>query len=168
MERFLQGMHAMDTHYRSAPLADNLPALLGLLNVSRQLFMRFLFRLCVRTSAWSAMSSAAGRMDGRPFRQCTAAHRLPALNTPPRLPPQVWNSTFLGHATTALLPYQQALQHFAPHIQQLSMESNGKGVALDGTPLPFETGAAEGAFPLRVLLRLLCDAARLQSAVSQG
>lgn len=34
----------------------------------------------------------------------------------------------------------QALQHFAPHIQQLSMESNGKGVALDGTRLPFETG----------------------------
>lgn len=33
MERFLQGMHAMDEHYRTAPLQDNLPALLGLLNV---------------------------------------------------------------------------------------------------------------------------------------
>jgi glucose-6-phosphate isomerase len=52
----------------------------------------------------------------------------------------VWNATFLGRPTTAILPYQQALQHFAPHIQQLSMESNGKGVAIDGTRLPYETG----------------------------
>lgn len=35
MERFLQGMHAMDAHFRTAPLQDNLPALLGLLNVRR-------------------------------------------------------------------------------------------------------------------------------------
>lgn len=30
----------------------------------------------------------------------------------------VWNATFLGHATCAILPYQQALAKFAPHIQQ--------------------------------------------------
>lgn len=52
----------------------------------------------------------------------------------------VWNATFLGHPTCAILPYQQALAKFAPHIQQVSMESNGKRVALDGTELPFPTG----------------------------
>jgi len=52
----------------------------------------------------------------------------------------VWNSTFLGHPTRALLPYAQALLRFPAHIQQVDMESNGKGVALDGTKLPFSSG----------------------------
>ena len=52
----------------------------------------------------------------------------------------VWNSTFLGHPTRALLPYCQALLKFAPHIQQVDMESNGKRVALDGVVLPFAAG----------------------------
>jgi glucose-6-phosphate isomerase len=52
----------------------------------------------------------------------------------------VWNSSFRGHATRALLPYCQALLKLAPHIQQVDMESNGKRVALDGKPLPFEAG----------------------------
>ena len=43
MERFLQGMHAMDAHYRSAPLQANLPVLLGLLNVSER---KGAWRLC--------------------------------------------------------------------------------------------------------------------------
>lgn len=91
MEAFLQGMHDVDAHFASAPLEQNLPALLGLLNV--------------------------------------------------------WNATFLGRTTTAILPYQQALQHFAPHIQQLSMESNGKGVAIDGTPLDFQAGEIDFGEP---------------------
>lgn len=52
----------------------------------------------------------------------------------------IWNSSFLGHATNAILPYSQALEKFAPHIQQLSMESNGKSVEMNGTRLPFQTG----------------------------
>ena len=52
----------------------------------------------------------------------------------------VWNSTFLGHSTRALLPYCQALTKLAPHIQQVDMESNGKRVARDGSVLPFEAG----------------------------
>ncbi|RYR31967.1 hypothetical protein Ahy_B01g056944 [Arachis hypogaea] len=36
--------------------------------------------------------------------------------------------------------YSQALEKLAPHIQQVSMESNGKGVLIDGVPLPFEPG----------------------------
>ena len=52
----------------------------------------------------------------------------------------VWNTTFLGSCSAAILPYCQALSKLAPHIQQVSMESNGKGVALNGTPLNFEAG----------------------------
>merc|ERR550514_1325963 len=52
----------------------------------------------------------------------------------------VWNSTFLGFASRALLPYSQALLRFPAHIQQVDMESNGKRVALDGTVLDFEAG----------------------------
>eukprot|EP00741_Cyanophora_paradoxa_P025594 tig00000383_g24698.t1 len=52
----------------------------------------------------------------------------------------VWNATFLGHASRALLPYAQALLRFPAHIQQVDMESNGKRVALDGTALDFEAG----------------------------
>ena len=52
----------------------------------------------------------------------------------------VWNSTFLGYATRALLPYQQALLKLAPHIQQVDMESNGKRVRLDGSALDIEAG----------------------------
>lgn len=45
----------------------------------------------------------------------------------------VWNSSFLGYSTRALLPYSQALLKLAPHIQQVDMESNGKSVKLDGS-----------------------------------
>ena len=44
----------------------------------------------------------------------------------------VWNASFLEHATCAVLPYAQALSQFPAHVQQLSMESNGKGVNMDG------------------------------------
>ena len=52
----------------------------------------------------------------------------------------VWNSTFLGYSTRALLPYSQALRRLPAHIQQVDMESNGKRVGLDGTVLPFQSG----------------------------
>uniref|UniRef100_A0A0D9ZDU4 Glucose-6-phosphate isomerase n=1 Tax=Oryza glumipatula TaxID=40148 RepID=A0A0D9ZDU4_9ORYZ len=47
----------------------------------------------------------------------------------------------------AILPYSQALEKFAPHIQQLSMESNGKGVSIDGVQLPFESGEIDFGEP---------------------
>jgi glucose-6-phosphate isomerase len=52
----------------------------------------------------------------------------------------VWNHTFLGYTTRAILPYSQALLRFPAHIQQVSMESNGKRVSSDGTTLPFQAG----------------------------
>jgi len=52
----------------------------------------------------------------------------------------VWNSTFMGYSTRALLPYSQALKRFPAHIQQVDMESNGKRVGIDGSSLPFPSG----------------------------
>ncbi len=53
----------------------------------------------------------------------------------------VWNRTFLGIQTTAVLPYSQYLARFPAYLQQLTMESNGKCVRLDGAPVDYETGA---------------------------
>jgi glucose-6-phosphate isomerase len=44
----------------------------------------------------------------------------------------VWNTTFLGAHTIAVLPYDQYLKRFPAYLQQLTMESNGKRVTLDG------------------------------------
>jgi len=43
-----------------------------------------------------------------------------------------YNTTILNLESRAILPYSQALSKFAPHVQQLVMESNGKGVTIDG------------------------------------
>ncbi|KAK4782556.1 hypothetical protein SAY86_016658 [Trapa natans] len=59
----------------------------------------------------------------------------------------IWNVSFLGYPARAILPYSQALEKFAPHIQQVSMESNGKGVSIDGFPLPFESGEIDFGEP---------------------
>ncbi|MFN8126943.1 MAG: glucose-6-phosphate isomerase [Candidatus Nanopelagicales bacterium] len=52
----------------------------------------------------------------------------------------VWNRNFLDCPTVAVLPYEQYLSRFPAYLQQLSMESNGKRVRLDGTPVESETG----------------------------
>ena len=78
-ERFrelLSGFHAMDEHFRTADLEQNLPVLQGLI--------------------------------------------------------AVWNTTFLGAHTIAVLPYDQYLTRFPAYLQQLTMESNGKRVTLAG------------------------------------
>jgi glucose-6-phosphate isomerase len=80
---FLDGAHAMDRHFATAPLAHNLPALLGLLDV--------------------------------------------------------WYRNFHGFASRSVAPYHQGLHRLPAYLQQLEMESNGKGVDLDGAPLPYGT-----------------------------
>jgi glucose-6-phosphate isomerase len=80
----LAGYHAVDEHFRTTPIEQNVPALLGLLGV--------------------------------------------------------WYDTFLGAQSHAVLPYAQYLHRFAAYLQQLTMESNGKSVRLDGTPAAFQTG----------------------------
>jgi len=79
----LHGFHQMDEHFRSAPLAQNLPALMGLLSI--------------------------------------------------------WNNDFLGFSTLAVLPYEQYLKRFPAYLQQLTMESNGKHVTLDGDAVRTDT-----------------------------
>jgi glucose-6-phosphate isomerase len=80
----LDGFHAMDEHFRTAPFEKNLPVLMGLLSV--------------------------------------------------------WNNDFLGAQTVAVLPYEQYLKRFPAYLQQLTMESNGKHVTLDGKKVNYQTG----------------------------
>jgi len=81
---FLAGFHALDEHMRTAPLEQNVPVLMGLLNV--------------------------------------------------------WYSNFLGAQSHAVLPYSQYLHRFPAYLQQLTMESNGKSVRWDGSPVTTDTG----------------------------
>lgn len=52
----------------------------------------------------------------------------------------VWNANFLGAETVAVLPYDAYLKRFPAYLQQLTMESNGKSVTLDGAPVDYQTG----------------------------
>ncbi len=52
----------------------------------------------------------------------------------------IWNRNFLGHATCAVIPYSAGLHRFPAHLQQLEMESNGKGVDKLGEKVHFDTG----------------------------
>ena len=52
----------------------------------------------------------------------------------------IWNNNFLGASTVAVLPYNQYLKRFPAYLQQLTMESNGKHVTLNGTEVNYETG----------------------------
>jgi glucose-6-phosphate isomerase len=79
----LSGYHAMDEHFRTAPLDRNIPVLMGLLTV--------------------------------------------------------WYNNFFGLQTVAILPYDQYLKRFPAYLQQLTMESNGKRVSLDGVRVDYQT-----------------------------
>lgn len=86
MEQFdalCAGAAAMDDHFETAPLTQNLPVLLALLGV--------------------------------------------------------WNRNFLPSTALAILPYAERLRLFPGYLQQLDMESNGKSVSRDGTPLDYAT-----------------------------
>jgi glucose-6-phosphate isomerase len=82
--RFLDGAHAMDKHFREAPVRENLPALLGLIGF--------------------------------------------------------YHRNVLDYPSRAILPYDQRLSRFPAYLQQLDMESNGKGVTIDGTPVEGQSG----------------------------
>jgi glucose-6-phosphate isomerase len=83
-QSMLEGFHAIDEHFRTAPFERNLPILMGLLGV--------------------------------------------------------WYNDFFGAQTVAVLPYDQYLKRFPAYLQQLTMESNGKHVTLDGTRVDYQTG----------------------------
>jgi glucose-6-phosphate isomerase len=52
----------------------------------------------------------------------------------------IWYNNFFGAQTVAVLPYEQYLKRFPAYLQQLTMESNGKSVTLDGAPVTYNTG----------------------------
>jgi glucose-6-phosphate isomerase len=80
----LAGFHTIDEHFRTTPLEQNLPVILGLLNV--------------------------------------------------------WYNNFFGAQTHAVLPYSHRMARFPAYLQQLTMESNGKSVRLDGSAVEGQTG----------------------------
>jgi len=84
-DEMLAGFHEVDEHFRTAPLAENLPVLMGLL--------------------------------------------------------AVWYREFFGAQTYGVMPYAQYLKRFPAYLQQLTMESNGKHVTLNGRHVDYDTGA---------------------------
>jgi glucose-6-phosphate isomerase len=74
------------------------------------------------------------QMDGH-FRTAPFEHNLPVLMGLLG----VWYSDFFGAPTVAVLPYEQYLKRFPAYLQQLTMESNGKHVTLEGTEVTYPT-----------------------------
>ena len=71
------------------------------------------------------------------FREAPAGSNLPMLMGLL----SVWYADFFGAETCAVLPYDQYMHRFPAYLQQLTMESNGKHVTLDGTRVDYGTGA---------------------------
>ena len=82
-----------------------------------------------------AMLAGFHEMDGH-FRTAPFDRNLPVLMGLLG----IWNTNFLGAETVAVLPYEQYLKRFPAYLQQLTMESNGKHVTLDGDPVTEKTG----------------------------
>ena len=72
----------------------------------------------------------------RHFREAPAGRNIPLLMGLI----SVWNRDVLGHASQAVIPYDQRLARFPAYLQQLQMESNGKRVRLDGSAVDRPTG----------------------------
>ena len=53
----------------------------------------------------------------------------------------IWYGNFFGAQTVGVMPYDQYLKRFPAYLQQLTMESNGKHVTLEGVPVDYQTGA---------------------------
>ncbi len=85
--------------------------------------------------AFERMLRGAHAMDEH-FRDADLAENMPVLLALAG----IWNRNFLGVKTHAVLPYDQHLSRLPAYLQQADMESNGKSVAIDGTPAATETG----------------------------
>lgn len=91
--------------------------------------------LAVGFSTFSELLDGAHRMD-RHFQTAPVGQNLPMLLGLLR----VWEIDAMGSTSIALLPYDQRLELFTPHLQQVDMESNGKRVTLEGEPVEFGSG----------------------------
>ena len=83
-----------------------------------------------------AMLNGSHQMDEH-FRQTPFAQNLPVLLGLLT----IWYVNFFGAETVAILPYEQYLKRFPAYLQQLTMESNGKHVTLDGKAVSYETSS---------------------------
>ena len=91
--------------------------------------------LAVGPAGFDGFLQGAALMD-RHFRETPLARNLPVLLALTGL----WHNQICGHATRAVLPYDQRLNRLPAYLQQLEMESNGKRVAMDGRDLPRHSG----------------------------
>jgi glucose-6-phosphate isomerase len=91
--------------------------------------------LAIGPDNYRAMLDGFHQMDEH-FRTTPFERNLPALMGLLA----IWNNDFLGAETVAVLPYEQYLKRFPAYLQQLTMESNGKHVTLDGAEVDYQTG----------------------------
>ena len=91
--------------------------------------------LAIGPDHFGAMLAGFHQIDEH-FRTAPFGHNLPVLMGLLG----VWYNDFFGAQTAAVLPYDQYLKRFPAYLQQLTMESNGKHVTLDGTPVEYQTG----------------------------
>jgi len=91
--------------------------------------------LAIGPERFRAMLDGSHHMDEH-FRTAPFNHNLPVLMGLL----SVWYNNFFGAQAIAVLPYEQYLKRFPAYLQQLTMESNGKQVMLDGSRVPCETG----------------------------
>jgi len=91
--------------------------------------------LAIGPENFRAMLGGFHDMDEH-FRSAPLEHNLPVLMALLAL----WYNNFFGAQTMAVLPYEQYLKRFPAYLQQLTMESNGKHVTIDGARVDYDTG----------------------------
>lgn len=91
--------------------------------------------LAIGVSNFKELLAGAYAMDEH-FTQAPLAENMPVLMALLG----IWYTNFWGAQSHAILPYDHYLRNFTKHLQQLDMESNGKSVRQDGTPLDIATG----------------------------
>jgi glucose-6-phosphate isomerase len=91
--------------------------------------------IAVGRDNFRAFLSGAAAMDQH-FQTADLRYNLPVLLGLTG----IWHSNICGYATRAILPYEQRLARLPAYLQQLDMESNGKGVTLDGTKVARASG----------------------------
>ncbi|HEY2341749.1 MAG TPA: glucose-6-phosphate isomerase, partial [Chthoniobacteraceae bacterium] len=92
--------------------------------------------LAIGPENFRAMLAGFHQMDEH-FRTAPFAQNLPVIMALLA----VWYTDFFDAQTLAVLPYEQYLKRFPAYLQQLTMESNGKHVTLEGKPVDYDTGA---------------------------
>jgi glucose-6-phosphate isomerase len=90
--------------------------------------------LAIGPDNFRALLDGFHQMDGH-FRTAPFERNLPVLMALLA----IWYNNFFGAQTVAVLPYEQYLKRFPAYLQQLTMESNGKRVTLDGTEVDYQT-----------------------------